>query len=241
MTAPLPGPDGPGVSLAGGSSLVIFRGTAHADAAWKLVEYLSAPETQARFFELTLQRLEPQLRAAGYVGYINLNTIVNEAGIWPLEFTCRFGYPGFAILDALQPDGWAALFAGMRDRCNRFETTPGFAVGVVLTVPPFPYRYGYREISCGLPILIDPELGAAARDGLHFGEVAVVDGQLVTSGVCGYLMVATGTGATVRDAQRSAYALAARVHVPNLRYRNDIGDAFAREGLAALQRLGYMP
>jgi len=52
-TAPLPGPDGPGVSLAGGSSLVVFRGTAHADAAWKLVEYLSAPETQARFFALT--------------------------------------------------------------------------------------------------------------------------------------------------------------------------------------------
>jgi multiple sugar transport system substrate-binding protein len=52
-TAPLPGPDGPGVSLPGGSSLVIFRGTEHPDAAWKLVEFLSEPAQQRRFFALT--------------------------------------------------------------------------------------------------------------------------------------------------------------------------------------------
>ncbi|HEY0972200.1 MAG TPA: sugar ABC transporter substrate-binding protein [Gemmatimonadales bacterium] len=53
MTAPLPGPDGPGVSTAGGSSLVVFRRSEHPEAAWKLVEYLSEPETQRRFYHLT--------------------------------------------------------------------------------------------------------------------------------------------------------------------------------------------
>lgn len=53
MTAPMPGPDGPGVSSAGGSSLVIFRSSGHKAAAWKLVEYLSLPQTQQRFYELT--------------------------------------------------------------------------------------------------------------------------------------------------------------------------------------------
>jgi multiple sugar transport system substrate-binding protein len=54
-TAPLPGPEPgvPGVSLAGGSSLVIFKDSPHADAAWKLVEFLSRPQQQARFYELT--------------------------------------------------------------------------------------------------------------------------------------------------------------------------------------------
>lgn len=53
MTAPMPGPDGPGASLAGGSSLVIFRRSRHAQDAWRLLEFLSRPEVQARFYQLS--------------------------------------------------------------------------------------------------------------------------------------------------------------------------------------------
>ena len=54
-TSPLPGPDCPasGLSLAGGSSLVLFKGSERKDAAWKLVEFLSRPEQQVRFYHLT--------------------------------------------------------------------------------------------------------------------------------------------------------------------------------------------
>ena len=51
--APLPGPDGPGVSTAGGSSLVIFRNSRRKDAAWKLISFLSEPATMQRFHALT--------------------------------------------------------------------------------------------------------------------------------------------------------------------------------------------
>lgn len=53
MTAPLPGPDGPGASTAGGSSLVIFGSSRRQQAAWRLVEYLSEPQVQLRLHELT--------------------------------------------------------------------------------------------------------------------------------------------------------------------------------------------
>jgi multiple sugar transport system substrate-binding protein len=54
-TAPLPGPTGPasGVSNAGGSSLVIFHNSAHKDLAWQLIEFLSRPDVQLRFYRLT--------------------------------------------------------------------------------------------------------------------------------------------------------------------------------------------
>ena len=52
-TAPLPGPNGPGAALAGGSSLVIFRRSAHPREAWQLIEYLSAPEIQRQFYALS--------------------------------------------------------------------------------------------------------------------------------------------------------------------------------------------
>jgi len=54
-TAPLPAPgdDYPGVSLAGGASLAISRGSGRKDAAWELVEFLSEPAQQVRFYRLT--------------------------------------------------------------------------------------------------------------------------------------------------------------------------------------------
>jgi multiple sugar transport system substrate-binding protein len=53
MTAPLPGPRGPGVSMAGGASLVIFRSSRRKEDAWKLAEYLSRPDVQLQFYALT--------------------------------------------------------------------------------------------------------------------------------------------------------------------------------------------
>jgi len=56
-TAPLPAPDAasgyPGASIAGGSSLVVFRGAADHPYAWRLIEFLSEPAQQARFYELS--------------------------------------------------------------------------------------------------------------------------------------------------------------------------------------------
>jgi multiple sugar transport system substrate-binding protein len=53
MTAPLPGPSGPGMSIAGGASLAIFRRSRHPEAAWQFIEYLSQPDVQRRFHALT--------------------------------------------------------------------------------------------------------------------------------------------------------------------------------------------
>jgi multiple sugar transport system substrate-binding protein len=55
-TAPMPAPDDrdyPGVSLAGGASLAIFRGSARKEAAWQLVEYLSEPAQELELYRLT--------------------------------------------------------------------------------------------------------------------------------------------------------------------------------------------
>ena len=53
MTASLPGENGPGVSLAGGASLSLFRRSTHKSEAWQLMEYLSRPEVQLQFYKLT--------------------------------------------------------------------------------------------------------------------------------------------------------------------------------------------
>ena len=53
MTAPMPGLNGPGVSMAGGSSLSLFDASKHKKEAWQLMEYLSRPSVQLEFYRLT--------------------------------------------------------------------------------------------------------------------------------------------------------------------------------------------
>jgi phosphoribosylamine---glycine ligase len=192
-----------------------------------------------RFFELTLARIAPLLRDHGHVGYVNLNTIVNADGIWPLEFTCRFGYPGFAILEPLQEVSWAELFRAMASRsATRFATRPGFSVGIVLTTPPFPYTRKQVDEPVGLPVLFDGALDAEDRRNLHYGEVGLEGGALVTSGLYGWTMVVTGTGPEIAAARRAAYERAQRVFVPGLRYRLDIGDRLIASDYATVAGLG---
>lgn len=194
------------------------------------------------FFERTLALLEPVFRGHGHIGYVNLNTIVNERGIWPLEFTCRFGYPGFAVLSPLQLSSWSALFRAMlRLPGGEFRTGPGFSTGIVLTTPPFPYTRKQVDEPVGLPILFDGELSADDRRNFHYGEIGSDGGDLVTSGLYGWTMVVTGCGDTITAARDEAYARARRIHIPNARYRLDIGEKLIRSDWARLRAWGYVP
>ncbi len=196
-------------------------------------------DRSGRLFELTLARIAPLLRAHGHVGYVNLNTIVNEGGIWPLEFTCRFGYPGFAVLEPLQAIGWADLLQAMATRSlASFPTRPGFSAGIVLTTPPFPYTRKQVDEPVGLPVLFEGDLDPEDRRNIHYGEVGLEGDSLVTSGLYGWTMVATGTGPNVAAARSAAYRRAGRIFVPGVRYRLDIGDRLIASDYEAVARLG---
>jgi phosphoribosylamine---glycine ligase len=195
----------------------------------------------ATFHDQTLGRMQGLLGEAKYCGYVNLNTIVNEHGIWPLEFTCRFGYPGYAILDPLQDIAWGDLFGAMLDRSrDKFETKPGFAVGIVMTTPPFPYSRPGVDEPVGLPVMFDKDLAEDDLRHIHYGEVGLLQGQLVTSGANGWTMVVTGVGPTIRDAQQRANSLAARVFIPRVRYRRDIGDRLISGDYERVWELGFL-
>jgi multiple sugar transport system substrate-binding protein len=53
MPPPEAGMAYPGASLAGGSSLVLFQHAKSTEAAWKWLQYLSEPASQARFYKLS--------------------------------------------------------------------------------------------------------------------------------------------------------------------------------------------
>src|SRR5205085_4080578 len=165
-------------------------------------------------FEATLLPLEPLFAEAGHVGWVNLNTIVDEQGVWPLEFTCRFGYPGFAVLEPLQALGWGEMFRLLLERREeQFPTNGGFSTAVVLTTPPMPLSRKEVDVPIGMPVII----GDIDKAHLHLGEVGLRGDQLVTAGLYGWTAVVTGVGETVEQSRSAAYANASRVKTANLR------------------------
>jgi phosphoribosylamine--glycine ligase len=187
-------------------------------------------------FEATLAPLEASFREAGHVGWVNLNLMINEAGIWPLEFTCRFGYPGFAVLEPLHDAGWADIFAAVISGAADLPVRDGYSVGIVISTPPFPLSRKEVDAPVGLPILV----GDLEDEHLHWGEVGLEHGEFVTSGLYGWTAVVTGTGATVEEAKGAAYERVVQVQTPNLRYRLDIGNKLIGGQLQQLTDWGWM-
>lgn len=205
---------------------------------------LAGFEGAERLFGATLDRVAPLLARAGHVGYVNLNTIVDERGPWPLEFTCRFGDPGFAVLAPLQRDGWGDLLGRMLDGGGheRFAVLPGWSVGIVLTVPPFPKEDAASQPEDDLPLFFREPPGAEEMARHHHPcDVRLEGGRLLARRRTGRAMVVTGTGATVQEAQAGAQARARNVIAPDLRWRADIGDRFLLRDGARLEELGWLP
>ena len=197
-----------------------------------------------RIFEATLARLEPVFAAAGHVGYVNLNMIANEDGLWPLEFTCRFGNPGFAILSPLQTAGWGDLFARMLAGRSggghpTFPASPDWSLGIVLTVPPFPAEKPDADPADDPPLFFHRDPAPGELPHYHLSDIRLEGTQMFARRRTGYAMVVTGTGSTIEAARDAATLRARNVCAPDLRWRTDIGDRYLQGEGDRLRRLGW--
>ena len=92
-------------------------------------------------FDETLLKMKDKLAASGYVGYIDINCIVNSRGIYPLEFTSRFGYPHISIAMEGVLSEWGTFLYGIAKKEKpELRTKRAFQVGVVIAVPSFPFH-----------------------------------------------------------------------------------------------------
>ena len=197
--------------------------------------YWSTPN---RIFNLTLKKLEATLRDEGYAGYLDLNCIVNGNGIYPLEFTARFGYPTISI----QQEGLVTPIGDLLWRVasgvdEDFKTKAGFQLGVRVVVPPFPFDdLKTFEVNSKDRVIV---FNKPARDGLHIEDVRLQDDEWVITGTSGVVLVVVGTGSTVRQAQTNVYNRIKNILIPNMYYRTDIGNRWY-EDCDRLHTWGYL-
>lgn len=202
---------------------------------------LASYQGASRLFDATLGRMAPMLARAGHVGYVNLNLMVNDDGIFPLEFTCRFGNPGFAVLAAMQTGGWGDLLHRMATGDDSsFDVLRGWAVAIVLTVPPFPHTIEDGKPLDDPPVFFHIDPRGPELHAYHYVDMRQENGQLRARRRSGHLMIVTGAGPDVLAAQTAARNRANNVIAPELRWRGDIGDKFCSEDEATLRRLGWL-
>jgi len=197
--------------------------------------YWSGPN---RIFKATLAKLEERLAAEGYVGYIDVNCIVNGQGIYPLEFTARFGYPTISIqVDSLSLPV-ADFLSGMADgTLSTFKFKRGFQIGVRIVVPPFPYNDPKTfEANSKDRVVI---FRRPNYEGIHIEDVKLVNGEWLITGNTGVVLIVTGQGSSVKQAQSQAYQRVSNILIPNMYYRKDIGDRWF-EDHDRLHTWGYL-
>lgn len=196
--------------------------------------YWSQPNT---IFRTTLEKMKEEIKKSGYVGYIDINCIANGRGIYPLEFTARFGYPTISIQTEGVISEWGDFLHSIAKGENyELKTKRGFQIGVVCAIPPFPYN-DKTEMSIYKDLSIifkkhNPE-------GIHLGDVKIIDGTWRIAGESGYAMVVTGSGTTVGDSRKQAYGRIENILLQNMFYRTDIGLGWSEDS-DKLQTWGYL-
>lgn len=204
------------------------------------------PNLQNKLFQQTLAKVKPKLQADHYHGYVDVNCIVNENGAWPLEFTCRFGYPLLQImLDGFRNPAGHFLEGLAKGTIDHYRVGGRFSLGVVVAVPPFPFssRPEFDRYSRDVPVF------GASKERIDHVRLAEVKwdpehNTFLTANESGYTLVLTGTGDTMEEAKRRAYQhvgdqAGGGVYLPNMMYRTDIGDRWVNDE-PQLRKWGYL-
>lgn len=194
----------------------------------------------------TLAKLKPFLAKAGYRGVIDINCIVNESGVYPLEATSRPGSPIVHLQTELNHSPWSELLLAIaKGEPYDLQVKKGeYAIVVAVTVPPFPYAkkiHGHSQI--GTQVYFLDAMTPEDMTHVHFEEISwhAEKNHHYISDDRGYVLYVTGTGESVEAARTTAYGIIKKLYVPKMMYRTDIGRRFVERSRERLTAWGYLP
>ena len=195
---------------------------------------------ESKLAEKVLAPLEEILQGTGTIGcYIDVNCIITPDGeANPLEFTQRCGWPLFQIQQRLHKGDPCEWMVDSLDGIDSLKVSKEIAIGVVISMPPYPVPYLSKKECSGYPLFnltMDDAL-----DCVHLSEVQKgAEEEFDTAG--DYVCTVSGTGKTVSDAKCDAYKnIKSKIEIPNsIGYRTDIGCRL-EEQLPELHKFGYV-
>ncbi|MBU4331586.1 phosphoribosylamine--glycine ligase [Patescibacteria group bacterium] len=193
--------------------------------------------TPNKIFNATLKKFESVLAQEKYIGYIDINCIVNVNGIYPLEWTARFGYPTISI----QQEGMVTpisefLFELASGNKPVLKVKNGFQIGIRIVVPPFPFRDKQTFLVKSKDSVI---FFKKPTEGVHIEDVKMINNEWLVTGTSGVVLIVCGTGQTMKQTQEQAYNRIKNINIPHMYYRDDIGERWFNDS-DKLHNWGYL-
>ncbi len=189
-------------------------------------------------FNQVVAKFKDKLAEVGYVGYFDINCIVNNKGIYPLEATSRFGYPTISLqIEGVNSKWGDVLYNIAKGESFTINTKKGFQICVVVAVPPFPFTDpdAYKKYSEEAVVLFKKPI----NEGVHLGDVKLIENDWRLAGNSGYALVITESGTTVEEIRKQIYNKISNIIIPNMFYRTDIGLRWYNDS-DKLQTWGYL-
>ncbi len=202
---------------------------------------------ESKLADKLLTPLTSYLHSINFRGYFDMACIIDDKGVpWPLEATSRPGWPCFTIQTALHIGDPAQWMKDLLDGEDTLEVLDETAIGIVVSIPDYPFTQYTKRNCTGYPIYNTERL---VTTDIHFCEVMlgdVVDEEddkiVYKKGpvTCGdYVLIATGTDFDIHGAQKRAKRALKTIeisHSPG--WRDDIGERLEKQ-LPVLQDMGY--
>ena len=190
------------------------------------------------FQKIIVPMIRP-LKAMGFHGFFNINCIVKDDKIYPLEQTNRFGWPTLPMeIETLKENDLGEFFMALASGKDfDLQTSYPVSLCVVIGVPPLPYMNDeiFEKYSKDMPVLFKD----GVPEGLYPGECKKDGDQWMVGGSSGCLAVAAAGGHSIEECREQAYEIADQVIVPNKMVRDDIGRT-TEEAYEELQEMGLL-
>jgi phosphoribosylamine--glycine ligase len=196
-----------------------------------------------KLFQTMLAPFKPYLQKIQFKGDIDVDCIVNEDGVYPLEITPRFGWPSTHLHTELHLSPWGDFLKAVADgKPYDLKYKKGYSIAVLVATPPFPYQISEKKYSpVGERIYFHSDMTADDLSHLHFEDVSKDEqGNFYISGESGFVLHVTAEGETVEAAREKAQKIIDKIVIPKMFYRNDIGLKFMNEDQQKLKQWGWI-
>ena len=226
-----------------------------------VMHYVKAKDS--KLFMETLDKCRPILEKIDYRGDFDINCIVNEKGVYFLEFTPRMGVPATSAQIAIHKNHWGDFLKAIADGEQiPFEYNEGYCIVSWLYTKPFPAihidgnndnkKAGNDDESIfikmsqllgnsyGMPVLFKEKLSKDDLKNIHLDGVYIDNGNLFVANQDGYVLTVTGISETVDESADKVEELLRKIIVPKGFWRNDFKESNYHKSKDDLIKWGYL-